>query len=151
MIFDDVDLVPETVSSLFSTIIKYLSHPNLIVFVTADEELLYDVVENDFNHKLGKNDELSAYGLAKRQTVMFGYSEADIPLEEKIKDRLNRKLKIMEETPRFYCDKILPPASRYYLETFESCERKRTFLCGKETQDGNVIYRNMERCMEELV
>ena len=154
LIFDDVDLVPETVSSLFSTIIKYLSHPNLIVFVTADEELLYDVVENDFNHRLGKNDELSAYGLAKRQGRMFRYGmsmSSDDLLEEKIFERLNRKMKIMEETPRFYCDKILPPASRYYLESFESCERKKTFLCGIETQDGNVVYKSIDEYVEELI
>lgn len=150
-IFDDVDLVPETVSALFSTIIKYLSHPNLIVFVTADEELLYDVVENDFSHRLGKNDELRAFGLAKRQVVFGGYSEKNKILEEKISGRLNQKLKIMEETPRFYCDKILPPASRYYLEAFESCERKSTFLCGTELQDGSVAYKNIGECIEMLM
>lgn len=151
LIFDDVDLVPETVSSLFSTIIKYLSHPNLIVFVTADEELLYDVVENDFNHRLGKNDELSAYGLAKRQVVAFGYADESSVLEEKIAARINQKLKIMEETPRFYCDKILPPASRYYLESFDSCERKSSFLCGIEQPNGDVVYKNIREYIEGVM
>ena len=32
IIFDDVDLMPDVVISLLSTIIKYLSHPNIIVY-----------------------------------------------------------------------------------------------------------------------
>lgn len=45
-IFDDVDLSPEKIGELLSVIIKYLSHPNLIVITTADEQLFLDVLEN---------------------------------------------------------------------------------------------------------
>ena len=100
--FDDVDLMPERVMDLFFTIIKYLSHPNIIVFVTADEELLYDVIENEMNERLGKYREVFTYGIASSAGPYF--------------------------LPKLYGDKILPPSSRFYLETYDTCSKKSTFI-----------------------
>lgn len=137
LIFDDVDLVPDRVVSLFSTIIKYLSHPNLIVFVTADEELLYDVIEKDLNQRLGKYEELCAFGTVRG---VYGFFNEKTELEMRIEKKLEQKLKIMKETPRFYCDKVLPPACRYYLESFESCARKSSFLAELRMENGKAEY-----------
>lgn len=45
MIFDDVDLAPNRILEIFNTTVKYLSYPNIIVIVTAEEKLLNQVVE----------------------------------------------------------------------------------------------------------
>lgn len=140
LIFDDVDLVPDRVVSLFSTIIKYLSHPNLIVFVTADEELLYDVIENDINNRMGKNDELRALGSVKKS---YFWDDYNAKLETRVDGRIEKKLNILRETPRYYCDKVLPPACRYYLESFESCERKSTFIAEVRMEDVGPKYETL--------
>lgn len=126
IIFDDVDLMPEAVLTLLSTIIKYLSHPNLIVFLTADEELLYRVIENNMNERLCHYGEMKMY--SDLLNAFPGYQihaeQYKIPVIQKI----NEKLVTIQEIPRLYGDKILPPSCRYYLKTFETYEDKSTFL-----------------------
>ena len=123
--FDDVDLMPERVMDLFFTIIKYLSHPNIIVFVTADEELLYDVIENEMNERLGKYREVFTYGLASN---VGSYLRYEMPENREARIKLGHKLQVMKEMPKLYGDKILPPSSRFYLETYDSCSKKSTFI-----------------------
>lgn len=53
-IFDDVDLEPQKVKELLSIIIKYLSHPNIIVITTADEEMFLEVIENNLDKDIGR-------------------------------------------------------------------------------------------------
>ena len=53
-IFDDVDLAPEKIEELLSVIIKYLSHPNIVVIATADEELFLEVIENRLDNNIGR-------------------------------------------------------------------------------------------------
>ena len=127
IMFDDVDLIPDAVISLLSTIVKYLSHPNLVIFVTADEELLYDVIENSMNQKLGKYDELRAYSDVMNYFI-GGEENADEENARKLKNQLSQKLKIVQEIPKLYGDKILPPSCRYYLQTFEKIEEKSMFI-----------------------
>lgn len=123
--FDDVDLMPERVMDLFFTIIKYLSHPNIIVFVTADEELLYDVIENEMNERLGKYREVFTYGLASSAGHYF---RDEKPENREARIKLGHKLQVMKEMPKLYGDKILPPSSRFYLETYDTCSKKSTFI-----------------------
>ena len=129
--FDDVDLMPERVMDLFFTIIKYLSHPNIIVFVTADEELLYDVIENEMNERLGKYREVFTYGLA---SSVGHYFQDEKPENREARINLGHKLQVMKEMPKLYGDKILPPSSRFYLETYDTCSKKSTFIerCNEE-------------------
>ena len=119
IIFDDVDLMPDEVINLLSTIIKYLSHPNIIVLVTADEALLYDVIENSMNNKLGKYSEVSK--LPEKRLL-------SVENAEKMAMQLNQKLSIIREIPKLYGDKILPPSCRYYLRSFTHCREKGRFI-----------------------
>ncbi len=134
IIFDDVDLVPEAAIKLFSTIIKYLSHPNIIVYVTADEKLLFDVIENNMTRRLEKVDDLVMYnhviGGLKREyddedTKDLQSFNKDI---NKVRKKIVAKEELIHETPKRYGEKVLPPSCRYYLETFESIDKKKDFL-----------------------
>ncbi len=134
VIFDDVDLVPEAAINLFSTIIKYLSHPNIIVYVTADEKLLFDVIENNMTRRLEKVDDLVMYnhviGGLKRafddeDTKDLQSFNNDI---NKVRRKIVAKEELIHETPNRYGEKVLPPSCRYYLETFESIDKKKDFL-----------------------
>lgn len=124
IIFDDVDLLPEAVTLLLSTIIKYLSHPNIIVFVTADEELLYDVIENNMNEKLGKYSVLDMYSRVTSAMADADYRNMPSMYYQEIK----QKLQTARQIPRLYADKVLPPSSRYYLKTYETYEDKSMFI-----------------------
>lgn len=149
IIFDDVDLMPDEVINLLSTIIKYLSHPNIIVLVTADEALLYDVIENSMNNKLGKYDELRTYSEVSKlpEKRLLSVENA-----EKMAMQLNQKLSIIREIPKLYGDKILPPSCRYYLRSFTHCREKGRFIervRKKEFQENEKI--TLERYMLEEI
>lgn len=124
IIFDDVDLMPDRAISLLSTIIKYLSHPNIIVLLTADEALLYDVIENDMSKKLGIYDVFKSYSFA---TSMDSWLE-DNTAKVNICKLINQKLKVISEIPKLYGDKILPPACRYYLSNYDTTAKKAVFI-----------------------
>lgn len=126
IIFDDVDLLPEAVTTLLSTIIKYLSHPNIIVFVTADEELLYDVIENNMNEKLRRHHELKMYSQVIRGLSAFELKDMEVPAS--YLQEVQQKMQMSRQIPRLYADKVLPPSSRYYLKTYETYEDKSMFI-----------------------
>ena len=140
IIFDDVDLLPEAVTTLLSTIIKYLSHPNIIVFVTADEELLYDVIENNMNEKLRRHRELKMYSQVIRALSASELQAMETP--ESYFQEVQQKMQMSRQIPRLYADKVLPPSSRYYLKTYETYEDKSMFIerveryqkAGKQTE-----------------
>lgn len=148
--FDDVDLRPQVLMSLFSTIIKYLSFPNLMVYVTADEDQLYDVIESTMNKRMDKREELVMYGTLVNPLIRTDDNTS------RIWDRINTKLDIIDETPKLYSDKILPPSSRYYLETFDNCQRKEFFVYSiSETQEpvtlSNWMIKEMDRYIENVL
>ena len=121
LIFDDVDLAPNKVVEMLAAIVKYLSHPNLIVIVTADEELFNEVVENSLRKKLGYDEEQNRgiFTFPK-----YFYSDYD---EFILNEALERK-RHLTKTARLYLDKILPPSSRYYINTFDTCLKRRGFI-----------------------
>lgn len=56
VMFDDVDMEPKRIWELMSVIIKYLAHPNVIVILTADEEMLYRTVKSELIKKIHDED-----------------------------------------------------------------------------------------------
>ena len=118
--------------SLFSTIMKYLSYPNLMVYVTADEDQLYDVIEGTMNRRMGKSEELEMYGSLISPFIRSAENM------KRVQDRIITKMDIIDQTPKFYGDKILPPSSRYYLETFESCLQKKQFVYSVSRESPSV-------------
>lgn len=128
LIFDDVDLAPNKVVEMLAAIVKHLSHPNLIVIVTADEELFNEVVENSLRKKLGYDDNQikSPFMLSK-----YFYSDYD----EFVLNEAMEKKRRLSKTARLYLDKILPPSSRYYINTFDTCLKRRSFIERIEKQN----------------
>lgn len=116
IIFDDVDLAPEKVWELLSTIVKYLSHPNVVVLVTADEEMLYEVVKNILYSKVKSGD---------------------------IDQELKASPSWFREMAKLYVDKILPPSTRFYIENFETCGRKASFVAQLEFENNGEIIRQI--------
>ncbi|MDO4328519.1 MAG: hypothetical protein Q4C66_04185 [Lachnospiraceae bacterium] len=115
-IFDDVDLAPEKVSELLSIIIKYLSHPNVIVLTTADEEMFLEVIENNLDKNIGRLPkewrlylQPKAYGINSSQSFIKSKSD------------------LISQTARLYLGKVMPTSTRYYLSLFSDVNRKLNF------------------------
>lgn len=152
IMFDDVDLTPERVVELFSVIIKYLSHPNLIVITTADEGLFRDVIESDLAKKI--KQDMMALNLKKIAMAMTSQWEDYPKIREDVQqDTLFERQ--MKETAELYIDKVLPPSERYYLELFDTCEKRLNFIentdiDGKNTTLEQFMYQQTERLYEKL-
>lgn len=135
-IFDDVDLAPEKVSELMSIIIKYLSHPNIIVITTADEEMFLEVIENNLDNNIGRlPKEWRAY---LKDVSQKDYDGAYRILE-------NRDISdVISETARLYLGKVMPTSTRYYLNMFESSEEKQWFYLIDGEQLGEGIAKQVD-------
>lgn len=119
-IFDDVDLAPEKIGELLSVIIKYLSHPNIIVITTADEELFLEVTENRLDRSIGR--------LPKEwRTYLHHVAENTLYFDEEIEEK-KKERDVVSETARMYLGKVMPPSTRYYLRLFHTASQKERFL-----------------------
>lgn len=136
-IFDDVDLDPEKVSELMSIIIKYLSHPNIIVITTADEEMVLEVIENNLDKNIGRiPKEWRAYlnVNSRRQESYWFLNEVD-----------KEKKDLISETARLYLGKVMPTSTRYYLKLFENSEEKQWFRISNEKQLSTEMVEMVDR------
>ena len=135
-IFDDVDLEPQKVTELLSIIIKYLSHPNLIVLTTADEELFLEVIENNLDRAIGRlPKEWRAY-LRSTKGQQWRFWDEEEPRE--------REGDLIAQTSRMYLGKVLPTSTRYYLRLFESAWQKRQFRLDDREFLGDSMCRLVE-------
>lgn len=114
-IFDDVDLSPDKAEQLLSLITKYLSHPNLIVIITADEEMFLEVLENNLNKKIGRGN------TGKENWEVIHYYEYQEMEQAVTQERSNN-------IAALYLNKVLPPANSYYLDKFLDYKKKRQFI-----------------------
>ncbi len=128
-LFDDVDLAPEKISEILSVIIKYLSHPNIIVIITADEKLFLEVIENQLDKKIGRLPgewrEFLSHSTGNRYPVW--------EREEATKKKDSED--VVNQTAAMYLGKVLPPSTRYYLRLFHTAKQKERFYA----EDGKTL------------
>lgn len=132
-IFDDVDLAPEKIDELLSVIIKYLSHPNIIVITTADERLFLEVIEKQLDKKIGRIPGEWREYLNNIQN--YPYPGADIEEKRSKKDFED----VVNQTAAMYLGKVLPPSTRYYLRLFHTAKQKESFYVRDGETLGNAI------------
>lgn len=119
-IFDDVDLAPEKIDEILSVIIKYLSHPNIIVLTTADEELFLEVIEKRLDKSIGRLP-------VEWRKYLNESREMNLPWRWEEREKIKRKDDLSYRTARRYLGKVLPASSRYYLRLFNSAKQKQAF------------------------
>lgn len=134
-IFDDVDLEPQKVAELLSVIIKYLSHPNIIVITTADEELFLEVIANSMDRDMGRLPK-EWRGYLGRKVVRTRY------WEEEIEEQPGNDL--ITQTARMYLGKVLPTSTRYYLRLFGRAEDKRWFRLSESEYLGDSMCQQVD-------
>lgn len=134
-VFDDVDLAPQKVNELLSIIIKYLSHPNVIVITTADEEMFLEVIEKRLDHDIGRLPiEWRDYLLAHAEKNHGGAPPSSESEE------------LVQKTARRYLGKVMPTSTRYYLKLFNTVEEKHLF----HLDDGTGLWRGVCEQVEIL-
>lgn len=142
-VFDDVDLAPEKIEELLSVIIKYLSHPNIIVITTADEELFLEVIENQLDKNIGRYPrDLRNYLTSNQRNkyVLWGGPR------ENEKQEANDDL--VSQTARMYLGKVLPTSTRYYLRLFNTALEKETFCLEDDINLGQGIRAEIIKLMK---
>lgn len=135
-IFDDVDLAPEKVSELLSIIIKYLSHPNVIVITTADEEMFLEVIENNLDKEIGRIPK------EWRSYLKHGTNEQVMAATPS-----QKSMDLISQTARLYMGKVMPTSTRYYLKLFGSAEQK----CWFRLSDDRSLGEEMRHLVDELI
>ena len=138
IMFDDVDLTPKIVIELLSTLMKYLAYPNVIVIITADEQLIEKVIYQNIASEypvLRKERENAYWDMVDFDR--FGFKTPKPIEEDKIQSVTNA-----------YMNKILPPSSRYYINIFNTCEEKKEFI-QRITREEDTI--SVERFLREKV
>lgn len=142
-IFDDVDLAPEKIEELLSVIIKYLSHPNIVVIATADEELFLEVIENRLDNNIGRlPKEWRNYlkGGQGRKEYLWNVSRDDE--EERVKDDL------LGQTARMYLGKVLPTSTRFYLRLFHTAKQKELFCLESDEKLGEGVKNQIQSLID---
>lgn len=99
--FDDIDIRPQYGPEILDTIIKYLSHKNIIVLISGD----YNTFKESLFLDILRKEDLPAD--IKLDTVLI-----EKPLKEEILQRTDDIL-----------NKVIPPTYRYYLEGLSIPER----------------------------
>lgn len=139
-IFDDVDLSPQKVNELLSIIIKYLSHPNIMVITTADERLFLEVIENNMDKNIGRLPKEWRAFLTTKFLDRSAYYD-DIIAEHQEEEG------IIIQTARLYLGKVLPTSTRYYLRLFNHCEQKQWFKLDEST----TLLEGVKSLIDELL
>lgn len=130
-IFDDVDLAPNRIEQLLSVMIKYLSHPNIIVLTTADEDLFLEVIENHLDRNIGRvPKEWRKYLLNNQNSRYINWEDT---VEEKDDE-------LVGMTARMYLGKVLPTSTRYYLRTFHTAKQKELFCLKDDCNLGQGVH-----------
>lgn len=125
--FDDVDLSAVKCIEVLNIILRYLSHPNIVVFVAGDYKTFSEVITINALHK----DNL----LNEQMKVKF-LSETSIENISALDSR-----KILTED---FLKKILPPAFRYYMPIMND-RQKAEFKFSTEEDNKNIKVNNTEK------
>lgn len=141
IMFDDVDLTPNRTLEIFSTIIKYLSHPNIIVIITAEEKLLYQVIEKYLRSFI--------YTIENKEEDFYWDNLLKNNDEYYIEKFLENKY--VEKLTQSYINKILPPSNQYYIDSYNSCTRKKNFIQVLEFEHNDYKPETVELLLKRLI
>lgn len=129
--FDDVDISTDKCYEVLDTILKFLTHQNIVVFVSGDYKVFSETMTIEFLRKDGLLDD-------KLLDRNFTESKGQYTLEEgiiTIQNTLERKKRYTQD----FLKKVLPPTFRYKMPTLNN-EQKIKF-CYKSEHDnlGSLI------------
>jgi len=119
---DDADLKPQIINDLIFLLPKYLSHPNVVVFVSASQKTLKYAVKNHMFRSLTENE----FRLFDLMEIKQNYMPTDeysqtIRLKELCYGKEYDKIDCLTED---ILQNIFPVYNRFYIKSFDSYSDK---------------------------
>lgn len=131
MFFDDVDISNDKCYEVLDTIVKFLTHENVVVFVSGDYKVFFETTTIELLKKEGLLD----IQLLDRN---FTYSEDEYVLDEgmlTIQNTLTRKKEYAQE----FLKKVMPPTFRYEMPTLNNEQKAGFYYKDKNYKLSNLI------------
>lgn len=119
LMFDDIDLVPERSMELLTTTFQYFTNPNIVIILTAAEQVLKDVIRLKMFERLIGSPSSSLL----MDAVPWGHIRNTV--HEWTMDQFDPSP--VDKMSREFYDKVIPPSSRYRLRRYEIIEEKRLY------------------------
>lgn len=124
IMFDDLDLSPERSMEVLSSISKYFSNARIVLILTASKHELIEVLKCKMYEKIVGSNFTS---LLQGNMYEFGNNPNDWKGIYKIDDANKAAME--------YFNKIIPPSSRYTLNTYSTIDEKNYYKYSLETSD----------------
>lgn len=133
---DDADLKPQIINDLIFLLPKYLSHPNVVVFVSASQKTLKYAVKNHMFRSLTGND----FRLFDLMEIEQSYMPTDeysqmIRLKER---RYGKEYDKIDRLTEDILRKIFPIYNRFYIKSFNSYSDKAHII-----SDDNITIKEL--------
>ena len=124
VIIDDIDLAPERSMELLLSAYKYFSNPNVVIILSAAMKTLQQVLTCRMYEKVvGSNFRSLIQG-----NELIGHRHG-ISMEAYHLNQAN-------EAALEYLNKVIPQSSRYFIERFDTLDRKQLFRYPVDWVDG---------------
>ncbi len=122
--FDDVDISIEKCFDVLDTVLKFLTHPNVVIFISGDYCVFYETLTIEFLKKSGLNEK------SLLDAKFLNYVD---------KSALNSK----QELSREYLKKVMPAAYRYKMPVLND-EQKINFKYYDDSKNSLGLNSNKE-------
>lgn len=153
LFIDDADLKPEIINELLFVIPKYLSHPNVVVFISGSQKTLALAVKTHMYRAITHK----AYDLMELMDIEYKYNSRSYKNEE-IKHikfsnlRYGKEYVRIEKLSDEILRKLFPVYNKFYIKTYIDYSSKASFQVFKEERpDCKDSIRFSEKISELLV
>lgn len=121
LFFDDIDIAPQRSMELLTTTFQFFTNSNIIILVTADENSLREVIYLKMLERM----------ISSRSSSLLVDA---LPVKRSLASRTDREMKgedyryqqIDQMGQEFY-DKVIAPSNRYYLNQYDTLEKKKRY------------------------
>ncbi len=118
--FDDVDISAEKCPDILKTIMTFLTHPNIVVFVSGDYKVFQEVITIDFL----KNERILDKDIFQIDFTSNCHESYNYKLDQSALSA--RRLRSID-----YLRKIMPPSYRYEIDKFGSSQKREIYYSDK--------------------
>lgn len=133
---DDADLKPQIINDLIFLLPKYLSHPNVVVFVSASQKTLKYAVKNHMFRSLTGN-EFRLFDLMEIEQSYMPTDECSQTIRLK-ELRYGKEYDKIDKLTEDILRKIFPIYNRFYIKSFNSYSEKTQII-----SDDNITIKEL--------
>lgn len=133
LFIDDADLKPDIINELLFVIPKFLSHPNVVVFISGSQKTFALAVKNHMYKSITQN----TYDLMSLMDVEHKYNgdsyKSDDNSRIKFSElRYGKEYYLVDKLSDEILRKLFPVYNRFYIKKYDTYEKKQAFQIFKE-------------------